>query len=86
MAFITGEIWPQVVLVGKISASLHQKGWQLSCHLFGVNLHVFYIVVETSEPRLEISNTVLCATSKNSDPPAHTRSLIRAFASHLIIL
>ena len=38
------------------------------------------------EPRHEISNTVVCATSKGSDQPAHTRSLIRAFASHLNIL
>ena len=35
------------------------------------------------EPVHEISNNVVCATSKASDQPAHTRSLIRAFASHL---
>ena len=28
-----------------------------------------------SEPRHEISNNVVCATSKGSDQPAHTRSL-----------
>ena len=28
---------------------------------------------------------MVCATSKASDQPAHTRSLIRAFASHLNI-
>ena len=33
------------------------------------------------EPRLEISNFVVCATSKGSDQPALTRSLIKAFAS-----
>ena len=38
------------------------------------------------EPVHEISNNVLCATSKASDQPAHTRSLIRAFASRLSIL
>ena len=38
------------------------------------------------EPRHEISNNVVCATSKGSDQPAHTRSLIRAFASRLHIL
>ena len=38
------------------------------------------------EPRHEISNNVVCATSKASDQPAHTRSLIRAFASRLNIL
>ena len=34
----------------------------------------------------EISNNVAFATSKASDQPAHKRSLIRAFASHLSIL
>ena len=38
------------------------------------------------EPRHEISNNVVCATSKASDKPAHMRSLIRAFASRLSIL
>ena len=38
------------------------------------------------EPVHEISNNVVCATSKASDQPAHTRSLIRAFASHLSII
>ena len=32
------------------------------------------------EPCHEISNNVLCATSKSSDQPAHTHRLIRAFA------
>ena len=40
----------------------------------------------TFEPVHEISNSVLCATSKASDQPAHTRSLIRAFSSRLSIL
>ena len=38
------------------------------------------------EPVHEISNNMVCATSKGSDQPAHTRSLIRAFASLLSIL
>ena len=37
----------------------------------------------TNEPVHEISNNVVCATSKASDQPAHTRSLIRAYASRL---
>ena len=42
---------------------------------------------ETSnEPVHEISNNVVCATSKAADQPAHMRSLIRAFASLLSIL
>ena len=35
------------------------------------------------EPVHEISNNVVCATSKASDQPAHMRSLISAFASRL---
>ena len=38
------------------------------------------------EPVHEISNNVVCATSKASDQPAHTHSLIRAYASCLNIL
>ena len=39
-----------------------------------------------NEPVDEISNDVVCGTSKASDQPAHTRSLIRAFTGHLSIL
>ena len=39
-----------------------------------------------NEPVHEISNNVVCETSKASDQAAHTRSLIRAFASRLSIL
>ena len=39
-----------------------------------------------NEPVHEISNNVVCATSKASDQTAHTHSLIRAFASRLSIL
>ena len=43
------------------------------------------------EPGHEISNNLVCATSKGSDQPgsdqpAHTRSLIRAFASQTVKL
>ena len=38
------------------------------------------------EPWHEISNNVVCATSKGSDQPAHMRSLIRALASRLNII
>ena len=44
------------------------------------------LTVVTFEPVHEISNNLVCATSKASDQPAHTRSLIRAFASHLSVL
>ena len=39
-----------------------------------------------NEPRHEISKNMVCAIRKGSDQPAHTRSLIRAFASRLNIL
>ena len=39
-----------------------------------------------NEPVHEISNNVVCATSKSSDQPVHMRSLIRAFASRSSIL
>ena len=38
------------------------------------------------EPVHEISNNVVCATSKASDKPAHMQSLIRAFACRFNIL
>ena len=36
-----------------------------------------------NEPQDVIPNNVICATGKASDQPAHTHSLIRAFASRL---
>ena len=47
-------------------------------------IHVYKCTI--IEPVHEISNNVVSATSKASDQPAHTRSLIRAFASRLSIL
>ena len=40
----------------------------------------------TYEPQHEVSNNVLCATSKCSDQPVHKRSLATAFASRWNIL
>ena len=40
-------------------------------------------ISKANEPQHEVSNNVVCATSKGSDQPAHTRSLIRAFARRL---
>ena len=44
------------------------------------------MIDKANEPVHEISNNVVCATSKSSDQPAHTRSLIRAFARRLNII
>ena len=41
---------------------------------------------DTCEPVHENSNNLVCATSKASEQPSHTRSLIRAFTSRLSIL
>ena len=61
--------------------------------MFYIGLHRGNILSEATrtraliyEPVHEISDNVVCATSKASDQPAHTRSLIRAFASRLSIL
>ena len=43
-------------------------------------------IEKTYEPWHEISNNVVCATSKASDQPVYMRSLYRAFASGLNIL
>ena len=52
-----------------------------------VSIHLSYSYEHTIiEPVHEISNKVVCATSKASDQPVHMRSLIRAFASRLSIL
>ena len=51
------------------------------------DVNIFYkLAYFIIEPRYEISNNVVCVTSKASDQPAHALSLIRAFASPLNIL
>ena len=55
--------------------------WQLVQKVMGIGEEQI-----TYEPRHEISNNVVCATSKGSDQPAHARSLISAIASRLKIL
>ena len=47
---------------------------------------IFWAYPYENVQRHEISNNVVCATSKGSDQPAHTRSLIRAFADPWNIL
>ena len=44
------------------------------------------LLIVIFEPRHGISNNVVCATSKVSDQPAHTGSLIRAFSNRFNIL
>ena len=49
-------------------------------------IHIKLITNNIIEPVHKIPNNVICATSKVSDQPAHTHSLIRAFACRLNIL
>ena len=58
---------------------IHVKNWYQNVTLGNVTFTY-------GEFRNEISNNVVCATSKGSDQPVHTRSQIRAFASRLNIL
>ena len=68
----------------------HYSVFQLIRHtryLFIGCISVFSKVnVNKKEPVHEISNNVVCTTSKAADQPAHTRSLIRAFAGRLSTL
>ena len=54
--------------------------------MYGKCGKIIYIHTDIYEPQHEISNNVVCVTSKGSDQPAHTRSLIRGFAGRLNIL
>ena len=63
-------------------AQVLKRGVTLSCRLG--SLH--YDWRSIFEPWHEISNNVVCATSKASDQPAPTGSLIRVFACRLNVL
>ena len=70
--------------------SLFWYKWILSLIYVSVTLcctiTYYYACLHVYEPRHEISNNVVCATSNGSDQAEHTRSLIRVFASRLTIL
>ena len=53
---------------------------------FGGYLTSLLNMLNGNEPVHEISNNVVCATRKDSDQPAHTRILIRAFACRSSII
>ena len=61
---------------------MKRKSHELSHN--GVIIELFHEKI--IEQLHEISNNVVCATSKASDQPAHTRSLIGACACRLNIL
>ena len=45
---------------------------------FNLGSLTYDLLIIINEPRSEISNNAVCATSKASDQPVHTCSLIRA--------
>ena len=66
-----------------------QKSIRMGITIFKFSFGAVYRRInswKSYEPVHEISHNVVCATSKASDQPAHTRSLISAFASRLSIL
>ena len=79
---LSKTLYPQ--LKARKHVDLTEKCWlgcEASSHQLKQNKRHKY-----NEPRHEISNNVVCATSKASDQPAHTHSLIRAFPSRFNIL
>ena len=59
-------------------------GWsKISFIANTISIFLIHILIA---PQHKIYNNVVCAARKASDQPAHTRSLIRAFASRLDIL
>ena len=56
------------------------------CSITVIHLIQLNHIGELLEPVHENLNNVVCASSKGSDQPAHMRSPIRAFASHLSVL
>ena len=77
-AFVAGHYDMYQIIMFRFNNMLYLVV-SLSCLLISVSL-------KTYEPWHEISNNVVCGTSKTSDQPAHTRSLIRAFGSRLNII
>ena len=75
---LLGLIWVQSICKSYQQTTLGDKELNTQSH----SSMFFHI----NEPVHEISNNVVCATSKASDQPVHMRSLIRAFASRLSIL
>ena len=56
------------------------RAFEIYIPLINIPYSLVPIYPKFNELRLEIFNNVVCATSKGSDQPAQTRSLIRAFA------
>ena len=79
---IVGNLISQLIYVLARNKKMNYALLSVGLNFF-INLRAFVWIYE---PVHEISNNVVCATSKASDQPAQSRSLIRAFASRLNIL
>ena len=79
-------------LQGVLENILNSKTYQTICSRLQVSMMFYCTQLPIPSPQSTyelwhgISNNVVCVNSKASDQPAHMRSLIRAFASHLNIL
>ena len=85
MAFVLNMV--EMCAVGRLSMRSHN----VHCLLIWAAVEMPAILLcaplrSAFEPWYEISINVVCATSKGSDQPAHTRNLTRALASRLNIL
>ena len=78
-----------VIITSTPSANIRQKTAKYTyCSMIATAVQVACrrFKGHDSKPQVEIPNNVVCGTSKASDKPAHTRSLIRAFTSCMNIL
>ena len=80
------SIVPFVAMVIAVMMLFIPKLYAVNPNILQNVIKIGQLALEIFEPRHGISNNVVCTTSKGSDQPGHTRSLIRAFASRLNIL
>ena len=76
----------QIVLAVATESDLGCVIEQFSLQVLAASVYVLSSVLYNTQSWHEISNNMVCATSKGSDQPVHTRSLVRAFASRINIL
>ena len=89
-----GIFWTCLVLASSSWRIYYKNIWLTLCMLGNFHRRSYhahksafmYNFEPQNEPWHEISNNVVCATSKGSDQPGRTSSLIRVFASRLNIL
>ena len=83
LSYDSGNTTKSCFWCAKLKAfTIYMRRWY-GCHFITFGTKALELIFE---PVHEITNNMVCATSKASDQPAQTRSLIRAFASRLSIL